>query len=602
MGNIFEEQAVSFTGIIDDYSPWPLWERGKPWDIDEKVARLCVENAEEYLEAEPEVITASDFMHFFETGDRSVYGAKHFRRRSALGSMLVAECAEAKGRFTKKILDMVWLICEESSWTPSFHNPGNNPLPDKENPTLELFTLETGSLLAYVLKIMRKAFDEISPLIAKRIEDELEERIIVPYLERDDFSWMGFDDEKWFLTNWTPWCYSNCLAVVMLAEKDKARRKKAVEKLMKGLGRFIFEYPDDGACKEGCGYWSRAAASVFDCLEILHTVTEGEIDIYKLPKLKNMGEYIFNCYTGSGYFVNFADAGARVIPEAELMYRYGERVGSTALKYMGNIYIDTFLKERYYVISQSPMRLIPTLFNYRRVKDDIVKLPSGTQKVYPDSEECMIRPTDGWFFAAKGGNNNEAHNHNDVGSFILYCNDKPVFIDTGPEEYCAKTFSDKRYEIWTMQSDYHNLPKINGISQKDGAEYKADGFVCRDGIFECEIQNAYPPDAGVRLWKRRICEENNSIFLAESFEFSKVSEYEIMFMTPAVPDMAAGKIILGECELVYNPKQLEARVEKIELEDLKLRTLWGRLYRIVFKNMQNTIADTVVFEIKNINK
>ena len=35
------------------------------------------------------------------------------------------------------------------------------------------------------------------------------------------------------------------------------------------------------------------------------------------------------------------------------------------------------------------------------------------------------------FVAAKGGFNNESHNHNDVGTFSLYVNTIPVIIDAG---------------------------------------------------------------------------------------------------------------------------------------------------------------------------
>jgi hypothetical protein len=43
--------------------------------------------------------------------------------------------------------------------------------------------------------------------------------------------------------------------------------------------------------------------------------------------------------------------------------------------------------------------------------------------------------------AIKGGNNGESHNHNDVGSFIIYTDGEPLFIDPGVGEYTAKTFS-----------------------------------------------------------------------------------------------------------------------------------------------------------------
>ncbi len=66
--------------------------------------------------------------------------------------------------------------------------------------------------------------------------------------------------------------------------------------------------------------------------------------------------------------------------------------------------------------------------------------------------------------AAKGGFNNESHNHNDVGTFSLYVNTIPVILDAGVGTYAKQTFGKDRYTIWTMQSNYHNLPMINGIT------------------------------------------------------------------------------------------------------------------------------------------
>lgn len=58
-----------------------------------------------------------------------------------------------------------------------------------------------------------------------------------------------------------------------------------------------------------------------------------------------------------------------------------------------------------------------------------------------------------------------------TGSFTLYKNGPPVFVDIGAESYTGKTFSQDRYEIWTMQSGYHNLPTLIGLDEKDGAAW-----------------------------------------------------------------------------------------------------------------------------------
>jgi hypothetical protein len=80
--------------------------------------------------------------------------------------------------------------------------------------------------------------------------------------------------------------------------------------------------------------------------------------------------------------------------------------------------------------------------------------------------------TDGLFVAAKGGHNDESHNHNDIGNYVIYYNGQPVLIDVGRGTYTRKTFSSRRYDIWYNCSDYHNVPTINGVTQPAGANLK----------------------------------------------------------------------------------------------------------------------------------
>ena len=84
-----------------------------------------------------------------------------------------------------------------------------------------------------------------------------------------------------------------------------------------------------------------------------------------------------------------------------------------------------------------------------------------------------------WVLGAKFGSNGDSHNHNDTGSITVYKDGRPFPIDIGVESYTQKTFSPQRYEIWTMQSAWHNLPTFDGVQQLPGAEYAARE-VCTD--------------------------------------------------------------------------------------------------------------------------
>lgn len=83
----------------------------------------------------------------------------------------------------------------------------------------------------------------------------------------------------------------------------------------------------------------------------------------------------------------------------------------------------------------------------------------------------------GVFLSAKGGHNGESHGHNNVGNFVLYLDGKPGLIDVGVATYSAKTFSKERYNLWYMQSQWHNVPTINSYMQPPGAQYKAQKVI-----------------------------------------------------------------------------------------------------------------------------
>ena len=54
-----------------------------------------------------------------------------------------------------------------------------------------------------------------------------------------------------------------------------------------------------------------------------------------------------------------------------------------------------------------------------------------TEDAYLENSQIMVASNKNWFVAAKGGNNAESHNHNDIGNFIVYQNNQPLVIDLG---------------------------------------------------------------------------------------------------------------------------------------------------------------------------
>ena len=191
----------------------------------------------------------------------------------------------------------------------------------------------------------------------------------------------------------------------------------------------------------------------------------------------------------------------------------------------------------------------------------------------------------GVFLGAKGGHNNESHNHNDVGNFVIYRNGRPVIIDTGVGVYTKTTFSKDRYTLWFMQSCYHNLPSFGGVDQKDGRAFTSSAEVYDEEArsLTMELSGAYPRAAGLDSYRRRISLSGDTVTVRDEYKTESVTECVFHFMTASRPEpMEDGKISLSEeMVLTYDPS-LALEIEEVDPVGMDAVRLWEseRLYRI----------------------
>jgi hypothetical protein len=410
---------------------------------------------------------------------------------------------------------------------------------------------------------------------------------------------MGISDRS--LNNWTPWICSNWIAAALLVESNPDLQARSVLKAMQCLDRFLSFYHPDGGCDEGPGYWDRAGGSLFDCLELLGSATQGKIDVFAVPLVREIGRYIGRAYIHDRWYINFADAAAKLIPTAGLIYRYGRAIKDPDLAGFG-----AFLARQQGLgrnsVRGSLSRVLPTLFLLPEIATAEPREPLTRDVWMPGLQVMASRSREGsaagLYLAAKGGHNAESHNHNDVGNFIVYADGEPALIDVGVETYTAKTFSSRRYEIWTMQSAYHNLPTVNGVMEKDGREFEAREASFRAdagrAVFRLDLAKAYPAEAGIVSWNRTlVLVRGREVVLAERYALSQVlGPLQLTLMSALRPEKKEdGKIVLENpaevksappLSILYDNKFFKAEVEPIALEDERLKSSWGpSIYRIL---------------------
>lgn len=592
------------------WGPFPTASDRLAWAAlpDEERARL-IAAAEAHLGMAWPELPATLFLDFARDGDRRRYEERHFARRYALADLVLGECAEGAGRFLDDIVNGIWAICEESFWGVPAHSysprfaplapAGRYPsvgLPDTAHPVIDLFAAETGVLLAWTCYLVGPRLAETLPVVPDRIEREVRARILDPFRLSDEWWWLVAYPSR-PVNNWTPWILSNLLPMVLIFERDPEVRAALVSRVIAGLDRFLATYHSDGGCDEGTSYWGRAGASLFECLETLMTASDDALIAFDLPLVREIGRYIERMHIGDDWYVNFADGAARVALDQHLVYRYGRRIGDVHLAALGAAALRAGTPP---APSGSLGRLLPPLFDLGWMS--VAKPPPPLRDAWLDGIEVLVAreeagTTAGLFLAAKGGHNAESHNHNDVGSFIVGLDGRPVVIDVGVGVYTRQTFGPERYSIWTMRSDFHNLPLIDGQTQQAGREFAARGVRAETAegyaMLSLDLAGAYPPEAGIRSWQRTLRLERGEqprVILTDVWDLAAAPGQLALHLMVAdtVEEESAGRLRCltptRPLTIAYALDQFSVRVEPIAIEDARLGAVWGeRIYRVILE-------------------
>ena len=608
--SVTKEQLKEALVMNGAWVPYPAYSDREGWNslLNDEDRQTLINAGEKMLDYKWQIIRATDYLEYERSGERNIMQNPYEANRKAINVLMMAELAEGKGRFIDQLINGVFFSCEMTSWVLSAHLPRQSTkrsMPDWREQIIDLGSGNYGSMLAWVYYFFHDTFDKADPVISLRLRHELQERILDPYMENDREWWMAF---YWkpgeIINNWNPWCNSNVLQCYLLLENDRDKLTDAVWRTMQSVDKFINFVKSDGACEEGTSYWGHAAGKMYDYLQILSDGTNGKVSLFNNPMIRRMGEYISRSYVGDGWVVNFADASAKGGGDAPLIYRYGRAVGSEEMMQFAAYLLKG--KRPTIPLGNDAFRTLQCVLLNKELEQTkpAHNVPACTW--YPETEFCYLTNNSGWFLATKGGFNNESHNHNDAGTFSLYINNTPMLIDAGVGTYTRQTFSSERYSIWTMQSNYHNLPMINGVPQRFGQEYKATNVVCKEKqrFFSAEISTAYPEEAAVNSWTRSYKLENKRLVITDKFSLKETkAANQVNFLVWGDIDISkAGEISIkvgDEHATLEYPTNFKATLETIELPDTRLSNVWGKqIYRIVLIDTQKKLEGNYKFIIK----
>ena len=403
------------------------------------------------------------------TGNRLRYEEGYFKRREFLSTFGLASVIWHKKEDIEKLEYVIKEICSEECWALSAH------VKRLENPnwrmTIDLTASETGHTLAHLYTLLK---DELSEETKECIRKEVFRRILTPFMSAKAPAY-GWEDAT---NNWNAVCCGNIGSTAIYLLEDGSEKDAFLERIRYAIETYYLAgFGEDGVCEEGLGYWVYGFMNmvVFAMDQRLYNPT---YDMMALKKVEKIAHFQEMCYFSHGRTISFSDGSSN-----------GEYpIGLTCC--LANLYKDIRFPDPIYARGFSGDRcwnwneLYTGWYWTKNYLEDVEKkiveepkplLEEGTDFL-KDAQWCILRGKDNTALVAKGGNNDEPHNHNDVGSFHYLVDGEAFLDDLGAGEYTKDYFSEKRYEVFCNRGESHNIPIIGDVDQKAGKEYCADRF------------------------------------------------------------------------------------------------------------------------------
>ncbi len=555
-------------GRDEPFHPFPTYQQREFWDKVKQNERFTeslnevIERAREFDINEFPNLPASLYFDFQRTGNRTRYQRVLGERDAWLSTLALAECLEGKGEFIDPLVDVIWAFCEESDWCLPAHTDG---LVNMENPPIDLRSSRVGCLLAEIDNVYGDALPE---RVRQRIDYELERRIFEPYLTRDDFFWLTRTH------NWNAVCNGNILRTALYEGLNQNRLAKIIVKAQNAMCRYLTGFGQDGGTAEGLGYWNYGFSRYVYATHLLNVFTDKRLNMFTPPIVKEIAQFPMRTELSPYHYPSFSDGGEHHHFSSSLLYYLAQELELQNLSHFATARMD----------ESANVGSLHALYQ----DAFIAPLPTTSAEFTPEAfvylggvEWMIVRNPDGLVLAAKGGRNDEPHNHNDVGNFIVHYQGESLIVDLGAPVYDRDFFSGKRYTYLAARSSGHSVPLVNGHEQRSGRDAVAQTVVTRRGdnaAMRVDMTSAYPSEAGLKLLIRETSfQQKGQIELHDQVKFNQEPKaFETALWTYGkVETIDKGVIIQGEAgslKVTHNHGNLTVDVKEYETKEHKLRT------------------------------
>lgn len=260
--------------------------------------------------------------------------------------------------------------------------------------------------------------DRLSPEVKARVQCAFREKVFRPVyrcLEETKPFW-------WFTVtnNWNSVCLAGVTGAALTLLADKEERAYFVAAAEKYNVYGMKGYADDGYCSEGVGYYNYGFRAYILLREEVCRATQGKIDFFREPKFVHIAQYGRKIQMNEGVCPAYSDCRIGLSPDKFILDYCDRALGITSAE------------EKYILPSGNNFSLyLIELFPHQVWKMEMTDgirqaLQEGSDSLrayYEKAGILVARPAKGssctLAVSAKGGNNAENHNHNDIGSYAV---------------------------------------------------------------------------------------------------------------------------------------------------------------------------------------
>lgn len=502
-----------------------------------KLRDSVIKRAEYYIENDPPVIKFSKIHLYETTGNREIFEAVHSDYQARLQNLLMAYVITDDDKYIEPLADIIWNICDMESWSIPAHVRENLSIVRRRR-NLDLCSCLLGHRLAEAITYTK---DKLPELVYRRAKEEITYRVIDSFA---DYS----EKEFWWYTitnNWASVCISGVLgSYLCLADDEKI--KEQLPRMIAIADHYLDGFEEDACCVEGYSYWVYGFSYFCVFAKLLYDYTGGEINYFAKEKVHKIALFQQNVLMNEKECISFSDCPVEFNPVAWLSH------------FLKGIYPDMQLPELPDECHTNPNEHLRLAF---WTNPDIPKSSiKPMSHIFLDAQWFLCHG-DGYALAAKAGHNNEFHNHNDVGSFIVSKNGKVTFCDPGGGEYTFDYFGPKRYEIFLPSARAHSVPIINGEYQVVG---KREGgvLIAEERRFRFRMDNGYVIDTLTSLVRDFECLDD-SVRLTDEYEFTEqpisVCERFVSLLPITASD---GELHCGDSVLAFDKDAFDVSISE----------------------------------------